>query len=160
MIRFNSPSEQRKGAQIVLHSLEHIPAIREAIAQVEREVPLEQVSASLRISLERWLDEQNETSEQLKRELHQEREQRQWHEKHLQRLKEHPVQNQLKAEREAHASTTQRLQDAESALTRNKQLFAHARSTIQELHDEIAELNRLIARQHLKLQELTGAEPE
>lgn len=160
MIRFHNPEEQRKGAQLVLRSLSHIPAIQNALAQIEREMPLDQISQQLHTSLGRWLDEQQEVSERLKHELHQEREQRQWYEKHLQRLREDPVQNQLEAEREAHTATKQQLQDVESALSRNKQLFTHARSTIQELQDEIAELNRLVASQHLKLQELTGIEPE
>lgn len=160
MIRFHNPEEQRKGAQLVLRSLNHIPAIQTALGEIEHEVPIEQVSAGLSKSLGKWLDEQQEVSERLKHELHQEREQRQWYEKHLQRLQEHPLLKQLEAEREAHAATAQRLQDVESALSRNKQLFTHARSTIQELQDEIAELNRLVASQHLKLQELTGIEPE
>lgn len=160
MIRFHNPEEQRKGAQLVLRSLSHIPAIQTALAQIEREMPLDQVSQQLHTSLGRWLDEQQEVSERLKHELHQEREQHQWYEKHLQRLREDPVQNQLKAEREAHAATTERLQEVESILSRNEQALAHERRTIRQLQDEIAELNRLIARQHLKLQELTGIEPE
>ncbi len=164
MIRFLNPAEQRKGAQTILRSLEHIPAIHEALIQIEREAPLEQISTSLRTSLEKWLEEQSATSERLKLDLHHEQDQRQWYEKHFQRLQEDPLQNQLKAAQEGQTSSAQRLADAESALARSEETLkrerrGHARE-VQHLQAEIAELNRLIAKQHLKLQELTGAEPE
>lgn len=160
MIRFHNPEEQRKGAQLVLRSLRGIPAIQNALTQIEREMPLDQVSQQLHTSLEHWLQEQHEKSERLENDLRRERMSLDSYKNLFQELKDNPLLKQLEAEREAHAATKQQLQDVESALSRNKQLFTHARSTIQELQDEIAELNRLVASQHLKLQELTCIEPE
>jgi DNA repair exonuclease SbcCD ATPase subunit len=163
-IRFHNPEEQRKGAQTVLRSLDKIPAIQTALAEIKRGAPLEQVSVRLHASLEIWLQEQQETAQRLENDLRHERTVLGSYKQLFQELKDNPLQKQLQAEIEAHGISTQRLQEAESALSRNEQTLARERrehaAELRQLQAEIAELNRLVAKQHLKLQELTGLEPE
>lgn len=163
-IRFHNPEEQRKGAQLVLRSLSHIPAIQTALREIARELPIEQVSLRLGASLEKWLQEQQAARQRLEDDLRHERMVLDGYKNLFQELKDNPLLKQLEAEREAHAATTRRMQDAESALSRTEETLDRERrdhaAEIHQVQAEIAELNRLIAKQHLKLQELTGAEPE
>lgn len=160
MIFFNAFSEQRKGAQCVLLSLGNIPAIQNALMQIERDVPLEQVSQQLRNSLEHWIQEQRKKGDALENELRHERMDLDGYKNLFEELKKNPLQCQLEAEREAHASTSQRVQDYQSALSQIQEALKREQderaNEVHQLRAELAELNRLVAKQHIKLQELTG----
>jgi SMC interacting uncharacterized protein involved in chromosome segregation len=164
LIRFTSPSEQRRGAQLVLQYLGDIPAVQTALAQIEGEARLDDVSRALRENLLAWFGELREHARQLEDDLRYEKDMRQRYEEYVERQTKHPLADQLRVEGDAHASTAQKLHESESALSRTEETLDRERRAhaieIHQLQIEIAELNRLVAKQHLKLQELTGIEPE
>ncbi|HRQ25193.1 MAG TPA: hypothetical protein PLF42_17325, partial [Anaerolineales bacterium] len=69
-----------------------------ALAQIEREARLDDVSRALRENLLAWFGELREHARQLEHDLRYEKDMRQRYEEYVERQTKHPLMNQLRAE--------------------------------------------------------------
>lgn len=152
------PDHARDGARQVLAGMREIPAVQVALCKIESGIQLDSVALALGTSLRRWLNDQQERERQLIRELADERLQRINYESWYQEQKTAPLLQQLDKARVEVAEAQTRRKAAEEARQRYLQALEQRRLEIQQLQQQIVELNRVIARQHDKLQDLLGPE--
>jgi hypothetical protein len=152
--------QQFEGARIVLRELADLSPVQTALQQIEREIPLSQVANTLRENLLPFYQQQDQRIQQLQLQLRLQTEERQRLENQLESWYLNPLQDQITAAKQAAEQSSCSQQKAEESLLSIKKILEREQPThaqiVQSLNNEIKALNRLVASQHKRLEDLTG----
>lgn len=157
-----SSDQQYEGAQIVLHELDDLSPVQTALQQIEREVPLSQIASTLRQNLLPFYQQQDGRIQQLELALRLQTEARQRLEGQVESWYHDPLQKQVSAAKAAAEQSSRSQQVTEKSLRVTAEILERERRThaqkVHSLNDEIVALNRLVASQHKRLEDLTGSD--
>lgn len=157
-----SLSQQYEGARIVLQQLDDLPPVQTALQQISREAPLSQIAKTLRQNLIRYFQQQDERIQQLELGLRLQTEARQRLEEQVEGWYQDPLQKQISAAKAAAEQSSRSQQEIEKSLRVTEEVLERERQThaqkVYSLNDEIVALNRLVASQYKRLEDLTGSD--
>lgn len=156
----NTDEVQRQGAKLVLHELRSFEVVQTAIQQIDQGLPLEQVASTLGRQLEEAFTQLDKQIKQLQEDLAWQKSMRASLEERAEGWVRDPLQKQVSAavvalEEKSRDVTelTDLLASTQSILDRER---VQHKIEIVQLQGQIQELNRLVARQHNQLEQLTG----
>lgn len=161
IFKLNLTDQQLEGARIVLQELGDLSPVQIALQQIEREMPLSQIARTLRQNLLPFYQQQDVRIQQLQLDLRLQTQERQRLEEQAERWYLDPLQKQVTAAKKAEVQSSRSQQLIEKSLRTTEETLERERWThsqqVHSLNDEIAALNRLIASQHKRLEDLTGS---
>lgn len=162
IFKLNLIEQQLEGARIVLQELGDLSPVQIALQQIEREMPLSQIARILRQNLLPFYQQQDVRIQQLQLDLRLQTQERQRLEEQAERWYLDPLQKQITAAKKTAAQSSRSQQLIEKSLQTTEDTLESERRThaqqVQSLNDEIAALNRLVASQHKRLEDLTGSD--
>ena len=157
----NTDEVQRQGAKLILHKLDSFEAVQSAIRQIDQGTSLEQIASTLGRGLEDAFAQQETQIQQLQSELTWEKSMRASLEERSEGWVRDPLQKQitvaaveLREKSEQVLELTDLLASTQNILDRER--IQH-KLEVAQLERQIQELNRLVAKQHNQLEQLTGA---
>ncbi len=154
--------QQLEGARIVLRELEDLFPVQTALQQIEREVPLSEIAKSLRQNLLPFYQKQDQLIQQLQLDLRRQNETCKRFEEQAKEWILDPLQRQITAANKAAEQSACSQEETEKSLQSTVKILERERRThmqiVQSLNDEIKALNRLVASQHKRLEDLTGSD--
>ena len=162
IFKLNLIDQQYEGARTILEQLDDLPPVQTALQQIEREVSLLQIAKTLRQSLLPFYQQQDQRIWQLQLELRLQTEARQRLEEQVQSWYHDPLQKQVSAAKAAAERCSRSQQATEKSLRVTEEILERERLThaqkVHSLNEEIVGLNRLVASQHKRLEDLTGSD--
>ena len=157
-----SEEVERSGVQKFLQAMQPIPPVQIALRLFQNVALLSDIAATLSAELVETFDQQNQQIAKLHREVLHKAGLCEDYQKRIQEWRQDPLQEQL--ERAEQALT----QKSFEALSAHTELFLEQRKferdridlaqEVQELRGQVAELNRLVAKQHVQLSNLIGSD--
>jgi len=157
----NTDEVQRQGAKLILHRLLAFEAVQTALQQIDQGVPLEQIASKLGGQLENAFTQQETQIKKLQEDLAWQKSMRASLEERSEGWIRDPLQKQitvaaveLKQKSEQVIELTGLLDSTQSILDQERNQH---KLEVAQLGTQIQELNRLVAKQHNQLEQLTGA---
>jgi len=154
--------DERNGAQKFLQAMQRIPLVQIALAQLQMGTPLPEIAAALSANLIETFDQQNQQIGRLQREVLHKTGLCEDYQKRAQEWRQNPLQERLARAEQALDEKSGEALSFHTDLILGRHKFERERSAqaqeIQELRGRVAELNRLIAKQHGQLSNLIGSD--
>ncbi len=162
IFKLNFIDKQFEGARIVLRQLEDLSPVQTALQQIEGEVPLSEIAKTLRQNLLPFYQKQDQLIQQLQLDLRRQNETCKRLEEQAKEWILDPLQRQITAANKAAEQSAHSQEETEKSLQSIEKILERERRThvqiVQSLNDEIKALNRLVAFQHKRLEDLTGSD--
>jgi len=162
IFKLNLIYQQFEGARIVLRELADLSPVHTALQQIEQEVPLSEIAKTLRQNLIPFYQKQDQLIQQLQLDLRRQNETCKRLEAQAQAWILDPLQRQITAANKAAEQSARSKKETEKTLQSTEEILERERRThtqiVQSLNDEIKALNRLVASQHKRLEDLTGSD--
>ena len=162
IFKLNLIYQQFEGARIVLRELADLSPVQTALQQIEREEPLSEIAKTLRQNLIPFYQKQDQLIQQLQLDLRRQNETCKRLEAQAQAWILDPLQRQITAANKAAEESARSRKVTEKTLQSTEEILERERRThaqiVQSLNDEIKALNRLVASQHKRLEDLTGSD--
>ena len=162
IFKLNFIDQQFEGARIVLRELADLSPVQTALQQIEREVPLSEIAKTLRQNLLPFYQKQEQLLQQLQLDLRRQNETCKRLESQAQAWILDPLQRQITAANKAAEQSARSKKETEKTLQSTEEILERERRThaqiVYSLNDEIKALNRLVASQHKRLEDLTGSD--
>lgn len=157
----NIDEVQRQGAKLILHRLHAFEAVQSALRQIDQGVSLEQIASTLGRGLEEAFTQQETRIKQLQDDLAWQKSMRGSLEERAEGWVRDPLQKQVLAAERALEEKSREVVELTDLLSSTQCILYRERNqhklAVAQLGAQIQELNRLVARQHNQLEELTGA---
>jgi archaellum component FlaC len=156
-----SEEVERSGVQKFLQAMQPIPPVQIALRLFQNGALLSDIAATLSAELVETFDQQNQQIAKLHREVLHKAGLCEDYQKRIQELQQDPLLERLER---AELALTEKSVEALSAHTElflEQRKFERERKAheleVQELRGQVAELNRLVAKQHVQLSNLIGS---
>jgi|GEM_PF-4708027 hypothetical protein len=156
-----SEEVERSGVQKFLQAMQPIPPVQIALRLFQNGALLSDIAATLSAELVETFDQQNQQIAKLHREVLHKASLCEDYQKRIQELQQDPLLERLER---AELALTEKSVEALSAHTElflEQRKFERERKAheleVQELRGQVAELNRLVAKQHVQLSNLIGS---
>lgn len=149
---------QRQGVRILLQGMRDLAPVQSALQSLEQNVPITDIAHILRAQCAPVLDQLRT----LQGELLWEKRKCETLQIQAERWCADPLHNQIAQAQSALENTTAQLQETQRTLHTTQEILERERRAhqleAQELREQVFELNRLVAKQHKRLEALTGSD--
>lgn len=149
---------QRQGVRILLQGMRDLAPVQSALQSLEQDVPITDIARTLRAQCVPVLDQ----LQTLEGELLWEKRQCETLQIQAERWYADPLHEQIAQAQSALENTSTQLQETQRALHTTQEILERERRAhqqeAQELREQVLELNRLVAKQHKRLEALTGSD--
>ena len=156
----NTDEVQRRGAKLILHRLHTFEAVQTAIQQIDQGVSLEQIASTLGRQLEEAFTQEGTKIKQLQDDLAWQKNMRASLEERAEGWVRDPLQKQVTAAERALEEKSREVVELTDLLASTQSILDRERNQhrleVRQLQTQTQELNRLVARQHNQLEQLTG----
>ncbi len=160
---FLKPEEsERSGVQKFLQAMQSIPPVQIALRHLQGGALLSDIGATLSAELVETFDQQNQQIIQLQREVSHKISLYEDNQKRIQEWQQDPLFERLERAEQALTEKSIEALSAHTELFLEQRKFERERKAqlqeVQELREQVAELNRLVAKQHVQLSNLIGSD--